>query len=205
MRFFLLSTHYRSPIDFSIENIAATEKSLEGFYRLFETAERLTGVNYYTLVAPTTKATATSLAGLPTEFAAALNEQRTKFLEAMDDDFSTGGATACLFEVRRILNSFINDKKLEAGGTEADKAALKTGLTLLKELTNLTGVLRTAPEKQGGADDELASGLMALILDIRADARTNKNWPVADKIRNALKALNVVVEDSPSGARWTRD
>ena len=47
-------------------------------------------------------------------------------------------------------------------------------------------------------------GLMALILDIRADARTNKNWPVADKIRNALKALNIVVEDSPTGARWTR-
>ena len=204
VRFFLLSTHYRSPIDFSIENIAATEKSLEGFYRLFETAERLTGVNFYTLSAPTTKATATSLSGLPIEFAAALGEQRTKFLDAMDDDFSTGGATACLFEIRRILNSFINDKKLEAGGTDADKAALKVGLTLLKELTNILGILRTAPAKKGAGDDSLADGLMALILDIRADARTNKNWPVADKIRNALKALNVVVEDSPTGARWTR-
>jgi cysteinyl-tRNA synthetase len=203
VRFFLLSTHYRSPIDFSIENIAATEKSLEGFYRLFETAERLTGVNYYSLEAPKTKATATKLDGLPAEFAAALSEQRAKFIEAMDDDFSSGGAVACLFEIRRILNSFINDKKLEAGGTDADKVALKTGLTLLKELTNLLGVLRTAPAKKGG-DDELANGLMDLILDIRADARTNKNWPVADKIRNALKALNIVVEDSPSGARWTR-
>ncbi|RLS34584.1 MAG: cysteine--tRNA ligase [Planctomycetota bacterium] len=203
VRFFLLSTHYRSPIDFSIENIAATEKSLEGFYRLFETAERLTGVNYYTLEAPKTKTTATKLDGLPAEFAAALSEQRAKFIEAMDDDFSSGGAVACLFEIRRILNSFINDKKLEAGGTDADKVALKTGLTLLKELTNLLGVLRTAPAKKGG-DDELANGLMDLILDIRADARTNKNWPVADKIRNALKALNIVVEDSPSGARWTR-
>ena len=75
---------------------------------------------------------------------------------------------------------------------------------MLKELTNLLGVLRTAPAKKSGADDGLASGLMDLILDIRADARTNKNWPVADKIRNALKALNVVVEDSPAGARWTR-
>ncbi len=204
VRFFLLSTHYRSPIDFSIENIAATEKSLEGFFRLFETVERLTGASFYTLAAPTTRATATQLDGLPADFAAALGEQRTKFQDAMDDDFSTGGATACLFEVRRILNSFINDKKLETGGTDADKAALTTGLTVLKEMTNLLGVLRTAPAKQSGADDELASGLMALILDIRADARTNKNWPVADKIRNALKALNVVVEDSPSGARWTR-
>lgn len=204
VRFFLLSTHYRSPIDFSIENIAATEKSLEGFYRLFETVERLTGVSFYTLEAPTKKVHATSLDGLPTEFAAALGEQRTKFLEAMDDDFSSGGATASLFELRRILNSFINDKKLEAGGADADKAALVAGLTLLKELTNILGVLQTAPAKQSGADDELASGLMALILDIRADARTNKNWPVADKIRNALKTLNVVVEDSPSGARWTR-
>ena len=63
---------------------------------------------------------------------------------------------------------------------------------------------KTAPAKKSGADDGLANGLMDLILDIRADARTNKNWPVADKIRNALKALNSVVEESPTGARWTR-
>ncbi|RLS58889.1 MAG: cysteine--tRNA ligase [Planctomycetota bacterium] len=204
VRFFLLSTHYRSPIDFSMENISATEKSLEGFYRLFETVERIAGVSYFGLAAPTTQATATSLEGLPPEFAAVLVEQRTKFLDAMDDDFSTGGATACLFEIRRILNSFINDKKLEIGGAEADKAALLTGVRLLKELTNILGVLKTAPAKKGGTSDGLADGLMALILDIRADARTNKNWPVADKIRNALKALNIVVEDSPTGARWTR-
>ena len=204
VRFFLLSTHYRSPIDFSMENISATEKSLEGFYRLFELVERISGLSFFGLAAPTTKAAATSLAGLPTEFAAALAEQRGKFLDAMDDDFSTGGATACLFEIRRILNGFINEKKLETGGTDADKAALRTGLTLLKELTNILGVLHTAPIKKGGADDGLSDGLMALILDIRADARTNKNWPVADKIRNALKVLNIVVEDSPTGARWTR-
>lgn len=204
VRFFLLSTHYRSPIDFSMENIAATEKSLEGFYRLFETAERITGISFFSLSAPTTLATSTCLDGLPSDLAAALNEQRSKFVEAMNDDFSSGGAVACLFEIRRILNSFINDMKLEVGGADSDKAALKLGLTLLKELTNLLGVLRTSPAKKAGADDGLASGLMDLILDIRADARTNKNWAVADKIRNALKALNIVVEDSPSGARWTR-
>lgn len=204
VRFFLLSTHYRSPIDFSLENIASAEKGLDGFFRLFETIERITGTSFYTLAAPSTKATATTLEGLPNEFAAALSEQRAKFQEAMDDDFNTGGATACLFELRRILNGFINDKKPETGGTDADKAALKTGMTVLKELTNLLGVFRTPPAKKSGADDEFVNGLMALVLDIRADARTNKNWPVADKIRNALKTLNVVVEDSPTGARWTR-
>ncbi len=72
VRFFLLSTHYRSPIDFSLENIASAEKGLDGFFRLFETIERITGTSFYTLAAPSTKATATTLEGLPNEFAAAL-------------------------------------------------------------------------------------------------------------------------------------
>ena len=76
---------------------------------------------------------------------------------------------------------------------------------MLKELSNLLGVFRQPVEKPGGgADDEFVSGLMQLILDIRADARENKNWPVADKIRDALKQLNVTVEDGKDGVRWSR-
>ncbi len=64
VRFFLLSTHYRSPIDFSLENIAATGKSLEGFYRLFEEFERVTGQSFFALEAPTVRAKTTSLAAV---------------------------------------------------------------------------------------------------------------------------------------------
>jgi cysteinyl-tRNA synthetase len=204
VRFFLLSTHYRSPIDFSLENISATAKSMDGFYRLFETFERITGTSFYALAASGRRSESTVANTLPPEIAGALTEQRTKFLEAMDDDFNTGGGIACLFELRRIINSFITEKKMESTANPADDAALTAAMTLFKELTNVLGVFRKAPEKKTGQDDALVDGLMALILDIRADARKNKNWPVADKIRDALKNAKIVVEDSPTGVRWSR-
>jgi cysteinyl-tRNA synthetase len=208
VRFFLLSTHYRSPIDFSLDNIAATGKSLEGFYRLFEEFERVTGQSFYSLEAPTAQAQTTSLAAveaLNSDAAKELSSLRDRFIEAMDDDFNTGGAVAALFDMRRVLNSLLG--QMTAGGAapkDAQKSGLTAGVMLLKELANTLGVFRIAPPKHAGADDALVDGLMQLILDIRADSRKNKNWAVADKIRDALKTLNIVVEDRPDGVRWSR-
>jgi cysteinyl-tRNA synthetase len=106
--------------------------------------------------------------------------------------------------MRRCINGLIHDQKLEESATAGQKAALTTAMTLLKELTCVLGVFRRPLEKKAGVDDAFVNGLMDLILDIRADARKHKNWPVADKIRDALKALNVVVEDGKEGVRWTR-
>jgi cysteinyl-tRNA synthetase len=208
VRFFLLSTHYRSPIDFSMENIAAAGKSLEGFYRLFEEYERVTGTSFYSLTAPTQRSKTTDLAPLETVNADAAKEAaslRDRFVEAMDDDFNTGGAVAALFDLRRVVNGYLN-QITPAGATPSDaqKAGLTAALTLVKELSQTLGVFRVASSKKAGADDAFVDGLMQLILDIRADARKNKNWSVADKVRDALKALNVIVEDRPDGVRWSR-
>jgi cysteinyl-tRNA synthetase len=208
VRFFLLSTHYRSPIDFSLENIAATGKSLEGFYRLFEEYDRVAGASFYAISTPAARSKTTdlqSLAAAASEVAKELSTLRDRFVEAMDDDFNTGGAVAALFDMRRVINGYLN--QITTGGavpTDAQKAALTAAMALLKELSNVLGVFRKAAEKKGGADDAFVEGLMQLILDIRADARKNKNWPVADKVRDALKALNVVVEDRTDGVRWSR-
>ncbi|MCC7420087.1 MAG: cysteine--tRNA ligase [Planctomycetaceae bacterium] len=206
IRFFLLSTHYRSPIDFSPENIAATGQSLEGFYRLFETYQRVTGKDFYTLTAPGTREKSTKLDGEPADLFGELRALRDRYLEAMDDDFNTGGAVGVLFEMRKALNSYIAKHKLDAAGAKEPAVvdALTTGMTLLKELSNLLGVFRKPLPKKAGADDAIVDGLMALILELRADARKNKNWPVADKIRDTLKALKIVVEDRPDGVRWNR-
>ena len=69
---------------------------------------------------------------------------------------------------------------------------------------NVLGVFRQPQSASGGQDDALVDGLMQLILDIRSDARKTKNWGVADKIRDALKSLNIVVEDGKEAARWSR-
>lgn len=204
VRFFLLSTHYRSPIDFSLENISNTEKSMEGFYRMFETFERITGTSFYDLSAPAQRGDTTDLSSLPDDVAGTTSTLRDRFLEAMDDDFNTGGAIGILFELRRAINGFITANKLEEKASDEQKAQLTTLATLFKELSTLIGVFRESIAKNSGADDEFVNGLMDLILDIRKQARTDKNWAVADKIRDALSELNVVIEDGKEGVRWSR-
>ncbi len=207
VRFFLLSTHYRSPIDFSLENIANTEKAMDGFYRLFEAFETITGRSFYEIDAPRTReaSQATQLSSLPQDVAAGMQDLANRFLEAMDDDFNTGGAIAQLFELRRAINGYINANKLQESATDSQRAALTDAMKLFKELVGVLGVFRKPVAKATGADDALVDGLMQLVIDIRQQARTDKNWAVADKIRDALKNLKIVLEDGKQGVRWSRE
>jgi len=204
VRFFLLSTHYRSPIDFSLENIASTGKAMDGFYRLFETAQRILGVSFYDLKVSPQRTGTTELSALPAEVAGTVTDLRDRFWEAMDDDFNTGGAIGMLFELRRAINAFISQNKLEEQGADEQKAQLTTLLSLFKELSNTLGVFRIPLQKNAGADDGFVNGLMDLILEIRKEARATKNWGVADKIRDKLTELKVTVEDGKEGVRWSR-
>jgi len=204
VRFFLLSTHYRSPIDFSLDNIAKTEKAMEGFYRLFDSFERITGTSFYALSTAATREQSADLNGIPDALQASVTDLRNRFLEAMDDDFNTGGAIGILFELRKAINGFINSEKLEEAASDDQKSQLTTLGTMFKELANLVGVFRNPIEKSSGADDAFVDGLMDLILDIRKQAREDKNWAVADKIRDALNELKVTIEDGKADARWSR-
>lgn len=209
VRFFLLSTHYRSPIDFSRENIANVEKSMEGFYRMFEEFERLTGTSFYALDASRTRDESTNLGSLSEDVRDSVAELRDRFWEAMDDDFNTGGAIGVLFELRRTINGMMG--RAAAGGAALDETSrakwgeLTAAMSLFKELASVLGVFREPVTKSSGADDAFVNGLMDLILDLRQDARKEKNWPMADKIRDGLKALNVTVEDGKEGVRWSRE
>lgn len=205
IRFFLLATHYRSPIDFSDERIAETGKSLEGFYRLFETYERVSGQSFYSLKPAIARASSTALSGDPTEYFAELNALRQRYLDAMDDDFNTGGAVGALFDLRTKLNAFIGDQKLDtAAGDKSKLTALTAGMTLLKELASILGVFREAKAKPASADDGLLDGLMQLVIQIRADARKNKNFAVADLIRNKLNELKITLEDRTDQTLWRK-
>ncbi len=204
VRFFLLSTHYRSPIDFSLENIANTGKAMEGFYRLFETVQRILGTSFYDLPASTVRSGSVAAESLPADLVGTVTDLRDRFWEAMDDDFNTGGAIGMLFELRRTINGFITQNKLEEAATAEQKAQLTALLSLFKELANTLGVFRIAQQKSAGADDQFVNGLMDLILEIRKEARATKNWAVADKIRDKLTELKVTVEDGKEGVRWSR-
>jgi cysteinyl-tRNA synthetase len=208
VRFFLLRTHYRSPIEFSDALIAEAEENLEKFYRLFEAYQRITGEDFYAIRAATSREKSAVFKGEPADFSAELAHYRQRFLDAMDDDFNTGGAVGVLFEMLRSINGFIAKHKLDAGAKADDqqKAALRGAMTLLKELSQLLGVFRKPVAKaSSGGDDAFAGSLMQLIIELRADARKSKNFAVADKIRDGLAALKVTIEDRPDGTTWRRE
>ncbi len=213
IRFFLLRTHYRSTVLFNEPEIEEAGKGLESFYRLFKRYHRVTGKDFYALHAPTTReAGEAAFSGLSLPKSAAGNDPvlqaatacRQKFLAAMDDDFNTGGAIGELFELAKIANKFADDADLEGQGKNVPAAVAKFAalLTSLKELSTILGIFSQPPAAAAGSDDLLAK-IMPLVIDLRAAARKNKNFAVADKIRDALGPAGIVLEDRAGGTEWS--
>lgn len=112
IRFFLLSTHYRSTVMFGEEGLAETAKSLDGFYRFFERFQKITKQRYFNLPFAVTRKDGDEI-DTKEPLLKTLAEQRKNFLDKMDDDFNTGGAIAELFDMLRELNKFIDQKNLK--------------------------------------------------------------------------------------------
>ncbi len=204
VRFLLLNTHYRSPIEWTDERLAEMRKSLEGFYRFFERYERITGERFAAVKTPwqrrddfdpawATGADWEEIVGL-----------RRKYFECLDDDFNTGGAIGALNELLTALNRLAEKKQLEAAGAEKQPALdiFRKGVVVLKELSQILGLSGEIPRKESGADDQLVNGLMQLLIDLRAEARKAKNFALADRIRQGLTQLGVTLEDRPGGTTW---
>jgi cysteinyl-tRNA synthetase len=181
VRFLLLGTHYRSPIEYSDDRLAEVGRSLQSFYRFFERFERMSGQSFHAL--PTTPVTAPA-------FVAGLKD---KFLECLDDDFNTGGAVGVLFELLTALNKYADERKLE----KDPPTEFLSAVGVLRELSNLLGLFWAPVAAR--ADDALVGGLMKLIIDLRAEARASKNFATADTIRKRLTELKVTLEDRPGG------
>ncbi len=206
IRFFVLSTHYRRPIEFSPEEIQAKRKGLDSFYRLFERIERVTGRDPYgEPVAIPSQDEITPNADDP--YLRQLQEHRLRFVEAMDDDFNTGGAIGVLFEMLPVVNKYMDDHKLETGGDAAAIESAWAGTQMIRELGALLGLFETKPEAAGDTseDDGLANDLMQLLIRVRAEARKAKQFALADMIRDDLNALRITLEDRPDGTTWRRE
>jgi cysteinyl-tRNA synthetase len=204
IRFFLLSTHYRRPIDFSEARVREVESGLETFYRFFKRYERVTDAGIYDLC-PATKRTDGDFDPADDKLLITVAGHRNRFLEAMDDDFNTGGGVGALFDLVRALNKYVDDEKLEEAGN-GKTAAIETltrGATTLRELGATLGLFRTAPEEAAAADDELTGKLMELFIEMRTDARKGKDFATADRIRDSLADAGVILEDRPGGTEWS--
>jgi len=202
LRFFLLTTHYRRPIDYSEERLEEIQRGLDSFYRFFERFSRITGNSFYDLQAPTRRGNF-DMKGTNAEFLVDVGRHRSAFLENMDDDFNTGGAIGELYELLTTLNRFADSRQLEAHKPDATTLQeFVRGVTVLKELSQTLGIFRAPPAVRDRGQDVLVHGLMQLLIDLRAEARKAKNFAVADQIRQRLAKLRVTLEDRPGGTGW---
>jgi cysteinyl-tRNA synthetase len=202
VRFLLLSTHYRRPIDYSEERLEEVHRGLENFYRFFERFERVTSQSFYQLIAHESQRSFQPQ-GEHREFLEDVVRHRAAFLEAMDDDFNTGGAIGELFELLTALNRFADSQQMEAGKVSVGALAeFKEGVIALKELSQILGIFHQPPAPSTAAGNELVEGLMQLLIDLRAEARKGKNFALADQVRKRLEQLGVTLEDRPNGTGW---
>ena len=204
LRFFVLSTHYRRPIDFSDEEIAAKKKGLESIYRMFERVQRVTGQDPY--VDGPTLDELHGLAESPrqTEFVRSCLDMRLRFLEAMDDDFNTGGAVGVLFELVAAINRFIDEERLETSDADGSRRLVMAAVQTMRRLSGILGLFEkpvTAPAAQGS---QLADDLMKILIAVRAEARKSKQFAIADMVRDKLGEIGIVLEDRPDGTIWRR-
>ena len=175
IRFFLISSSYRSPINYNTAIIEQAKASLDRLYNCKSALEFAVG-------------NAGEGDGDPA-FAAALASRRDQFIAAMEDDLNTADAIAALFELVRDINV-----KLGAQPARADVAAASE---LFEELTGVLGLLYD--RKTELLDEDIEA-----LIEARTAARKAKNWAEADRIRDELTAKGIVLEDTPQGVKWRR-
>jgi cysteinyl-tRNA synthetase len=178
-RFFVLSAHYRTPIDFTDEVLEQSRRSLERVRQLMSVIEEQ-------LETPGEFQT-------PEESCTVLVEARDRFLEAMDDDFNTPNALRAVFEMVRDINRLINEKSIS-------RKTLQNVKQLLTEFGVVLGIDFSAGKKEAaGGEGELAVCLIELLIEMRQKLRDKRDWELADEIRDRMKDLNITLVDTKAG------
>ncbi len=176
IRFFLISSSYRSPINYNDESIEQATAALERLYNCRN------GLEFALKNAADGEADAA--------VTAFCDKRREQFIVAMDDDLNTADGIAALFELAKDCNRMI------AAG-QPTKGSCEAALRAFNELADVLGLLYAREEK--GDDSEIEA-----LIEARTKARAEKNWAESDRIRDELKAMGVVVEDTPQGVKWHR-
>ena len=205
MRYFLISTHYRRPIEFTDEVIAASKKGLSVFTRLFERIARLTGAPLADDAQDMDRYANNILDTDYGAFARAILNFKMKFLEMMDDDFNTAGAIAVMHEMAGEINAFIEKHNIEHNKQPELVAAVAAGTQSIRKLGLVLGLFRAGYSKPAEGNNDLADQLMKLLIEIRAGARRDKNFALADSVRKGLEAIGVTLEDRGDGTIWRKE
>ena len=179
IRYFLISSHYRSPINYSVDIIEQCKASLVRLYNCRESLD-FAMKNATDVVVENAD-----------EIKAKLNSRKDQFIAAMDDDLNTADAITAIFELVKDINTTVI--------TDApSKELVEIATTLFDELTGVLGLVYN--RKTESLDDEIEK-----LIEARTQARKDRNWAEADRIRDELKAQGIVLEDTPQGVKWHRE
>ena len=179
IRYFLISSHYRSPINYSLEIIEQCKSALERLYTCRES------LDFAVKNASVDKTDNDEI------MINMLDERRNQFIKAMDDDLNTADGLAAIFDLTKDINTKILDK-------DASRAVCEHAAALFDELCGVLGILYN--RKENSVDSEIEA-----LIEKRQEARKNKDWATADKIRDDLKAMGIILKDTPQGVTWTKE
>lgn len=176
IRFLMLSAHYRQQLNFSEELLLSAKASVERIYNTIYNLENLLDEVRTTHITDEEK-----------KYLQSLNKYKEKYIEKMDDDFNTADAITAIFDLIKDVNINVN--------IDSSKELITGCLNLIRELGKPLGMLQKSTKVN--LDDEIQK-----LVNERQQARKDKNWALADKIRDDLKSRGIVLEDTPQGIRW---
>ena len=177
IRYLMISSHYRSPINYSLDIIEQCKSSLTRLYTCRESLDF---------------AIKNAVDGeIDNELIKQADARREQFKAAMDDDLNTADGLAAVFELVRDINVTILDK-------DVTKATAEYFADMFDELCNVLGILYN--RKKENLDEEIEK-----LIEQRDEARKNKDWAMADKIRDDLKAQGIILKDTPNGVTWHKE
>ena len=177
LRFFLLSAHYRKPLNFSKENMEQSKNGLERLYIGKKNIEHLIEISQ-----------SKELTSKDDEIKTEIDKLEQKFRDSMEDDINTADAISVLFEVIRYANTHLNK--------DTPRGVLEYTLDKLETLSNILGLL--------SRKEELLEEEILELIEKRNQARKDKNYKLADEVRDSLIQKGILLEDTPDGVKWRR-
>lgn len=186
VRFFVLSSHYRKPIDFSEDELKQAEAGLRRIENALSRAGEMLNKSDNTVETGDTL----------DELKEALKKSKEKFIEGMDDDFNTAIGVGAVFELVKELNKALEIGSINKAGVEIITETVK----FIKEAIEDVLGIKTSEVKQA---DNLTTELVEFVLKLRRDARDEKNWALSDKIRDGLQGIGIKIKDGKDTTQWS--